>query len=122
MVENIPSDFDKYVTTVMKINSNINQGNTTIALTTSKNHCYYHLNPKPQSKDDDAMDVDHIDEEAHAEHMSKGFCFNFHEHGHRATRCPKKDKKKKKVPVCQEKIEEEEEEDKVETRCLAKDF
>jgi len=68
------------------------------------------------------MDVDHLDEEAHAEHMSKGLCFNCHEHSHWDTKCPKKDKMKKKVPVHQEKIEEEEEEDKVETHRLAEDF
>jgi hypothetical protein len=103
MMETIPSDFDKYVAAVIKINSNINQGNFTIALTTGKNNHYYHPNPKPQCKDNDAMDVDHLDEEAHAEHMSKGLCFNCHEHSHWDTKCPKKDKMKKKVPVHQEK-------------------
>jgi hypothetical protein len=120
MMESIPNDFDKYITTVMKINSNINQGNTTITLTAAKNYHHYCLNPKPQCKDDDAMDIDCLNEEAHAEHMSKGLCFNCHEHSHRAARCPKKDKKKK-VPVRQEKIKEEED-DEVETHHLAEDF
>jgi hypothetical protein len=125
MMENIPNNFDKYVTAVMKINSNINQGNTTIALTSGKHYHHFHPNPKPQHKDNDAMDVDHLNEEAHAEHMQKGLCFNCHEHGHLATKCLKKDKKKKKkkkkVLVCQEKIEEEDE-DEVEICCLAKGF
>jgi hypothetical protein len=85
IMENIPNDFDKYVIAVMKINSNVNQGNTTIALTSGKHYQHYHPNPKPQHKDDDAMDVDCLDEEAHAEHMQKGLCFNCHEHGHWAT-------------------------------------
>jgi hypothetical protein len=105
MMETIPSDFDKYITAITKINSNINQGNSTIVLTTGKNNCYYHLNPKPQHKDNDAMNVDCLEEEAHAEHMAKGLCFNCHEHSHRAAKCSKKDKKKKKVLVHQEKIE-----------------
>jgi hypothetical protein len=33
MMGDIPSDFDKYLAAVMKIDSNINQGNTTISLT-----------------------------------------------------------------------------------------
>jgi hypothetical protein len=39
MMESIPNDFD------MKINSNINRGNTTITLTACKNYCHYCLNP-----------------------------------------------------------------------------
>jgi hypothetical protein len=64
------------------------------------------------------MDVDRLDEVAHADHMARGLCFECHKHGHRANRCP--DKKKKKVPVRQENIKEEDEE--VETRRLAEDF
>jgi hypothetical protein len=40
LMENIPNNFDKYIMAVMKINSNINQGITTIALTSSK---HYHV-------------------------------------------------------------------------------
>jgi hypothetical protein len=54
----IPTDFDKYVTAVTKIDSNINCGNTTISLTNA--NCYHNYRPqyKLQKKDDDAMDVD----------------------------------------------------------------
>jgi hypothetical protein len=55
------------------------------------------------------MDVDHLHEEACADHMAKGLCFKCHKHGHRANCCP--EKKKKKVPVRQEKIEDEDEDE-----------
>jgi hypothetical protein len=63
------------------------------------------------------MDVDRLDEAAHANHMARGLCFECHKHGHHANHCPDK---KKKVPVRQENIEEEDEE--VETHWLAEDF
>jgi hypothetical protein len=54
------------------------------------------------------MDVDHLHEEACADHMAKGLCFECHKHSHWANRCPEK---KKKVPVRQEKIEDEDEDE-----------
>jgi hypothetical protein len=87
MMGDIPNDFDKYLTAVMKIDSNINQGNTTISLTNAnqyQNHC---PQSKPQKRDDDAMDVDCLDEEARTDHMAKGLCFNCHKNGHQANRC-----------------------------------
>jgi hypothetical protein len=116
MMGEIPSDFDKYITAVTKIDSNINHGNTTISLTNANHYRNYRPQYKPQKKDDDAMDVDHLDEEECTECMTKGLCFMCRKHGHRANRCPDK----KKVPVRQEKIEEEE--DEVENRRLAEDF
>jgi hypothetical protein len=71
------------------------------------------------------MDVDCLDEVAHADHMAKGLCFDCHKHGHQANCCPNK---KKKIPVRQENIEEEEEEEEeeedeeVENHCLTEDF
>jgi hypothetical protein len=112
----IPTDFDKYITTITKIDSNINCGKTTIALTCTnqyRNYC-----PQPKKKDNDAMDVDHLDEEERADCMAKGLCFMCKKRGHRANSCP--EKKKKKVPVRQEKIEEEDNE--MENRHLAEDF
>jgi hypothetical protein len=102
----IPTDFDKYITAVTKIDSNINRGKTTIALTSAnryRNYC-----PQPKKKDEDAMDIDHLDKEEHADCMAKGLCFICKKRGHCANSCPEK-KKKKKVPVRQEKIEEEDE-------------
>jgi hypothetical protein len=75
MMGEIPIDFDKYVTTVTKINSNINHGNTTISLTNDNHYHNYHPQYRPQKKDDNVMDVDCLDEEEHAECMAKGLCF-----------------------------------------------
>jgi len=111
----IPTNFDKYITAVTKIDSNINRGKTTIALTNTNQ--YRHYCPQPKKKDDDAMDVDCIDEEELADCMAKGLCFVCKKRGHRANRCPEK---KKKVPVRQEKIEKED--DEMENRRLAEDF
>jgi hypothetical protein len=112
----IPTDFDKYITTVTKIDSNIKCGKTTIALTRANQHPSYH--PQPKKKDDDAMDVDRLDEEECANCMAKGLCFMCKKRGHRTNSCP--EKKKKKVPVRQEKIKEEDNE--TENRCLVEDF
>jgi hypothetical protein len=112
----IPTDFDKYITTVTKIDSNMKRGKTTIALTRASRHPSYR--PQPKKKDDDAMDVDRLDEEEHADCMAKGLCFVCKKRGHRANSCP--DKKKKKIPVRQEKIKEED--DETENRRLAEDF
>jgi hypothetical protein len=114
----IPTDFDKYITTVIKIDSNINRGKTTIALTCANR--YRNFRPQPKKKDDDAMDVDRLDEEERADCMAKGLCFVCKKCGHRANACPEKKKKKKKVPVRQEKIKEED--DEMENRRLAEDF
>jgi hypothetical protein len=115
----IPTDFDKYITAVTKIDSNINRGKTTIALTNANR--YRNYRPQPKKKDDDAMDVDRLDEEECTDCMAKGLCFVCKKRGHRANSCPeKKKKKKKKVPVRQEKIEEED--DEMENHCLAEDF
>jgi hypothetical protein len=113
----IPTDFDKYITAVTKIDSNMKRGKTTIALTRANRHLNYR--PQPKKKDDDAMDIDRLDEEERADCMAKGLCFVCKKHGHRANACPNK-KKKKKVPVRQEKIEEED--DGAENRRLAEDF
>jgi len=118
MMGKIPTDFDKYVTAVTKIDSNINCRNTTISLTNANHYRNYHPQYKSQKKDDDAMDVDRLDKEECMECMAKGLCFICQKHGHRANRCPDK---KKKVPVRQEKIKEEDE-DEVENRRLAEDF
>jgi hypothetical protein len=112
----IPTDFDKYITAVIKIDSNINCSKTTIALTQANR--YRNFCPQPKKKDDDAMDVDRLDEEERADCMAKGLCFMCKKRGHRANTCP--EKKKKKVPVRQEKIEEED--DETENRCLVEDF
>jgi hypothetical protein len=112
----IPTDFDKYITAVTKIDSNMKRGKTTIALTRANRHPNYR--PQPKKKDDDAMDVDRLDEEERADCMAKGLCFVCKKRGHRANSCP--EKKKKKVPVRQEKIEEED--DETENRRLAEDF
>jgi hypothetical protein len=117
MMGEIPTDFDKYITAVTNIDSNINRRNTTISLTNANHYHNYHPQYKPQKKDDDAMDMDHLDEEECAECMAKGLCFVCQKHGHCANCCPDK---KKKVLVRQEKIEEEE--DKVENHCLAEDL
>jgi hypothetical protein len=112
----IPTDFNKYIIAVTKIDSNMKRGKTTIALTHANRYCNYH--PQPKKKDDDAMDVDRLDEEECADCMAKGLCFVCKKRGHHANSCP--DKKKKKVPVRQEKIEEED--DEMENRRLAEDF
>jgi len=112
----IPTDFDKYITAITKIDSNINRGKTTIALTNANRYQNYH--PQPKKKDDDAMDIDRLDEEERANCMAKGLCFVCKKRGHCANSCP--EKKKKKVPVRQEKIEEED--DETENRRLAEDF
>jgi len=112
----IPTDFDKYITAVIKIDSNINCGKTTIALT--RTNRYHNFHPPPKKKDDDAMDVDRLNKEERADCMAKGLCFVCKKRGHRANTCP--EKKKKKVPVRQEKIEEED--DETENRRLAEDF
>jgi len=65
MMGDIPTDFDKYITAVTKIDSNINHRNTT----------NYRPQFKSQKKDDNTMDVDHLDEEECAECMAKGLCF-----------------------------------------------
>jgi hypothetical protein len=104
MMGEIPTDFDKYVTAVMKIESNINRGNTTISLTNTNHYRNYCPQFKPQRKDDNAMDVDRLDEDVHVECMAKGLCFLCCKHGHWANHCPDK---KKKIPVRQERIEEE---------------
>jgi hypothetical protein len=119
MMGEIPTDFDKYVTAVTKIDSNINRGNTTISLTNANHYRNYCPQYKPQKKDNDAMDVDHLDEEERVECMAKGLCFICQRHGHRANCCPDK---KKKVPIRQEKIKEEEGEDEIENRRLVEDF
>jgi hypothetical protein len=111
----IPTNFDKYITAVTKINSHIKHGKTTIALTHANQHPSYH--PQPKKKDDDAMDVDRLNEEERADCMAKGLCFMCKKRGHCANSCP--DKRKKKVPVRQEKIEED---DETENRRLAEDF
>jgi hypothetical protein len=111
----IPTDFDKYITAITKIDSNINRSKTTIVLTNTNRYCHYH--PQPKKKDDDAMDVDCLDEEERTDCMAKGLCFVCKKRGHRANSCPEK---KKKVPVRQEKIEEEDNE--TENRRLAEDF
>jgi len=111
----IPTNFDKYITTVTKIDSNINHGKTTIALTNANR--YRNYRPQPKKKDDDAMDVDCLNKEERADCMAKGLCFICKKRGHRANSCPDK---KKKVPVRQEKIKEED--DEMENRCLAEDF
>jgi hypothetical protein len=69
----IPTDFDKYITTVTEIDSNINRGKTTITLTHTNRYCHYH--PQPKKKDDDVMDIDCLDEGEHANCMAKGLCF-----------------------------------------------
>jgi hypothetical protein len=69
----IPTNFDKYITAVTKIDSNINRGKTTIALTNANQ--YHNYRPQPKKKDDDAMDVDRLDEEECADCMAKGLCF-----------------------------------------------
>jgi hypothetical protein len=112
----IPTDFNKYITAVTKIDSNINRSKTTIALTHTNQ--YRHYRPQPKKKDDDAMDIDRLDEEERVDCMTKGLCFICKKRGHRANSCP--DKKKKKVPVRQEKMKEEDEE--TENRCLTEDF
>jgi hypothetical protein len=111
----IPTDFDKYITTITKIDSNINRGKTTIALPCANRYCNYR--PQPKKKDDDAMDIDRLDKEEHADCMAKGLCFMCRKRGHRANSCLEK---KKKVPVRQEKIEEED--DETENCRLAEDF
>jgi hypothetical protein len=123
MMETIPNDFNKYITMIMKIDSNISRSQTTITHNLSKNYHFHCPNSKPQCKDNDAMDVDCLHEEGHCDHMMKGLCFYCHKQGHHAAKCPtkEKDKKKKKVLVCQEKIKEESE-DKVETCHLTDDF
>jgi hypothetical protein len=113
----IPTDFDKYITAVTKIDSNINRGKTTIALTNTNR--YRNYRPQPKKKDDDAMDVDCLDKEERADCMAKGLCFVCKKQGHRTNSCPEK-KKKKKDPVRQEKIEEEN--DETENHHLAEDF
>jgi hypothetical protein len=112
----IPTNFDKYITAVTKIDSNINCGKTTIALTNANRYRNYH--PQPKKKNNDAMDVDCLDEEERADCMAKGLCFMCKKRGHRANSCP--EKKKKKVPVRQEKIKEED--DETENCRLAEDF
>jgi hypothetical protein len=67
MMGDIPTDFDKYVTAVTKIDSNINRRNTTISLTNANRYHNYHPQFKLQKKDDNTMDVDHLDEEECAE-------------------------------------------------------
>jgi hypothetical protein len=69
----IPTNFDKYITTVTEIDSNINRGKTTITLTHTNRYCHYR--PQPKKKDDDAMDVDRLNEGEHADCMAKGLCF-----------------------------------------------
>jgi hypothetical protein len=113
----IPTHFNKYITAVIKIDSNINRSKTTIALTCTNR--YRNFRPQPKKKDDDAMDIDCLDEEERADCMAKGLCFVCKNQGHCANSCPEK-KKKKKVPVRQEKIEEED--DEMENRHLAEDF
>jgi hypothetical protein len=71
----IPTDFDKYITAVTKIDSNINCGKTTIALTNTNRYRHYRPQPKSQKKDNDAMDVDCLDKEECADCMAKGLCF-----------------------------------------------
>jgi hypothetical protein len=117
MMGDIPTNFNKYVTTVTKIKSNINCRNTTISLMNANQYHIYHPQFKPQKKGDNTMDVDHLDEDTCAECMTRGLCFLCHKHSHRANHCPEK----KKVPVRQERIEEEEE-DEVENHRLAEDF
>jgi hypothetical protein len=115
----IPTDFDRYITAVIKIDSNINRGKTTIALTRANR--YRNFRPQPKKKNDDTMDVDRLDEEEQADCMATGLCFVCKKRGHCANTCPeKKKKKKKKVPVRQEKIEEED--DEMENHRLAEDF
>jgi len=75
MMGEIPTNFDKYITMVTKIENNINHGNTIISLTNANRYRNYHPQYKPQKKDNDAMDVDHLDKEEHAECMAKGLCF-----------------------------------------------
>jgi len=113
----IPTDFDKYITAVTKIDSNINCGKTTITLTNTNRYRHYRPQPKSQKKDNDVMDIDHLDEEECTDCMAKGLCFMCKKRGHCANHCPEK---KKKVPVRQEKIKEED--DKTENRRLAEDF
>jgi hypothetical protein len=114
----IPTNFDKYITAVTKIDSNINHGKTTIALTNTNQYHHYRSQPKSQKKDDDTMDVDRLNEEECTDCMAKGLCFVCKKRSYRANSCP--EKKKKKVPVRQEKIEEED--DETENCRLAEDF
>jgi hypothetical protein len=113
----IPTDFEKYIIAVTKIDSNINRSKTTITLTNTNQYHHYHPQPKLQKKDVDAMDIDCLDEEEHANCMAKGLCFMCKKRGHRTNHCPEK---KKKVTVRQEKIKEEN--DKTENCCLVEDF
>jgi hypothetical protein len=71
----IPTNFNKYITAVTKIDSNINHGKTTITLTNTNRYRHYHSQPKMQKKDDDAMDVDCLDKEECTDCMAKGLCF-----------------------------------------------
>jgi hypothetical protein len=114
----IPTNFDKYITAITKIDSNINHGKTTIALTNTNQYRHYRSQPKSQKKDDDTMDVDRLNEEECTDCMAKGLCFVCKKRSYRANSCP--EKKKKKVPVRQEKIEEED--DETENCRLAEDF
>jgi hypothetical protein len=75
MMGETPTNFDKYITAVTKIDSNINRGNTTISLTNTNRYRNYHPQYKPQKKDNDAMDIDCLDEEECIECMAKGLCF-----------------------------------------------
>jgi hypothetical protein len=87
MMGEIPTNFDKYITAITKIDSNINCRNTTISLTNTNHYCNYHPQYQPQKKDNDAMDIDCLDEEEHVECMAKGLCFVCQKHGHHTNCC-----------------------------------
>jgi hypothetical protein len=69
----IPTNFDKYITAIAKIDSNINCSKTTITLTNANR--YQNYRPQPKKKDNDVMDVDRLDEEERTDCMAKGLCF-----------------------------------------------
>jgi hypothetical protein len=110
-MENVPTNFDKFVTAAMKMDANWRQG------ASHRNHAQknkkgssntkYVPHPSASRRDPDAMDVDRTLSPSEKDKVfCEGRCFKCNEKGHRANRCPakvwkteKEEPKKGKKPV-----------------------
>jgi hypothetical protein len=110
-MENVPTDFDKFVTAAMKMDANWRQGasHRNHAQKNKKGNSNTKYVPRPSAsrRDPDAMDVDRtLSPSEKDKAFREGRCFKCNEKGHRANRCPakvrkteKEESKKGKKPV-----------------------
>jgi hypothetical protein len=100
-MENVPTDFDKFVTATMKLDTNWKQGasyqNHAQKNKKGNSNTKYVPHPSASHRDPDTMDIDCTLSPSEKDKVfHEGDCFKCNKKGHRANRCPTKVQKTKK--------------------------